>query len=99
MSLCFCQITKVSLHPLSCLVEKGVLSVVLHAVGDDEVEVVLELLQAPVLMSIDAFPHGGEVHGVPDVVQVVRNLQGRKETCWRLSIVQGDDLQGIKKVL
>lgn len=75
------------LHPLRCLVEERVLGVVLHAVGDDEVEVGLELLQAPVVVAVDAFPHGGEVHGVLDVVQVVRYLQGTEETCRRLQIV------------
>lgn len=70
----------VVLHPLSRLVEKRVLGVVRHAVGDDEVEVVLELLQAPVIVRVDAFPHGGEVHGVLDVVQVVGNLQETEET-------------------
>lgn len=67
--------SSVVLHPLSCLVEERVLGVVLHAVEDDEVEVGLELLQAPVVVAVDAFPHGGEVHRVLDVVQVVRNLQ------------------------
>lgn len=77
----------VVLHPLSCLVEKRVLGVVRHAVGDDEVEVGLELLQTPVVVSINAFPHGGEVHGLLDVVQVIRNLQGTEETRWGVQIV------------
>lgn len=72
--------SSVVLHPLTCPVEKRVLGVVLHAVEDDEVEVCLELLQAPVVMSVDAFPHGGEVHGVLDVVQVVWNLQETERT-------------------
>lgn len=81
--------SSVVLHTLSYLVEEGVLGVVQHAVVDDEVEVILKVLQAPVLVSIDPFPHGGEVHGVLDVVQVVRNLQDHNETrttvstaCW-----------------
>ncbi len=77
----------VVLHPLSCLVEKCVLGVVRHAVRDDEIEVSLKLLQTPVFMSVDAFPHGGEVHGVLDVVQVIWNLQETEETRWRLQIV------------
>lgn len=75
------------LHPLSCLVEKRVLSIVRQTVGDDEVEVVLKVVEAPVLMTVDSFPHGGEVHGVLDVVQVVRNLRETEETHWRLQIV------------
>lgn len=66
----------VVLHPLSCLVEERLLGVVGHAVRNDEVEVSFKLLKAPVTMSVDVFPHGGKVHGVFDVVQVVRNLQG-----------------------
>ena len=74
----------VVLHPLSCLVEECVLGVVGHAVGDDEVEVRLELLQASVVVGVDAFPHGGEVHGVLDVVQVVGNLQAAEGTRQKL---------------
>lgn len=65
----------VVLHPLSCLVEECVFGVVQHTVGDDEVEITLELFQAPVMVCVNALPHGGEVHGVCDVVQIVRNLQ------------------------
>lgn len=67
--------SSVVLHALSGLVEEGVLGVVRHAVGDDEVEVVLELLQAPVVVGVDPCPHAGEVHGPLDVVQVVGDLQ------------------------
>lgn len=59
--------------------EKRLLGVVRHAVGDDEVEVVLEVLQAPVAVKVDSFSHGGKVHGVLDVVQVVRNLQETRD--------------------
>lgn len=72
--------SSVVLHALSCPVEERVLGVVRHAVVDDEVEVILKVLQALVLVSVDPFPHGGEVHGVLDVVQVVRNLQDHDET-------------------
>lgn len=65
----------VVLHPLGCLVEERVFGVVQHTVGDDEVEIALELFQAPVMVCVNALPHGGEVHGVRDVVQIVRNLQ------------------------
>lgn len=56
-------------------VEVGVLGVVLHAVVDDEVEVVLKLLEAAVRLGIDALSHGGEVHRVFDVVKVVGHLR------------------------
>lgn len=75
------------LHPLSCLVKERFLGVVGHAVGNDEVEVSFKLLKAPVTMSIDAFPHGGKIHGLFDVVQVVRNLQGTEEKHQRLQTV------------
>ena len=77
------------LHPLSCFVEEGVLRIVGHAVGDEEVEVLLKLLQAPVVMSVDAFPHRGKVHGFFYVVHVVRNLQGTERSCqgWRQTAI------------
>lgn len=75
------------LHPLGCLVEECLLGVVGHAVGNYEVKVSFKLVKAPVTMSIDAFPHGGKVHGVFNVVQVVRNLQKTEETCQRLQTV------------
>jgi len=56
-------------------VEVGVLRVVLHAVVNDEVEVVLELLEVVVGLRVDALPHGGEVHWALDVVEVVGHLQ------------------------
>jgi hypothetical protein len=56
-------------------VEEGVLTVVLHAVEDDEVEVGLKVIQVAVGLVVNAFPHSGEVHGVPDVVKVVRYLK------------------------
>lgn len=65
----------VILHPLGCLVEERVFGVVQHTVGDDEVEIALELFQAPVMVCVNALSHGREVHGVRDVVQIVRNLQ------------------------
>lgn len=61
-----------------CPVEVGVLGIVLHAVGDDEVEVILKLLQGAVALGVDALPHAGEVHWVLDVVQVVWHLQGER---------------------
>lgn len=60
-------------------VEVRVLGVVLHAVVHDEVEVLLELLQVAVALRVHALPHGGEVHGVLDVVEVVRDLRGKQE--------------------
>lgn len=48
--------------------------VVLEAVGHYEVEVLLELVQAAVAVRVDALPHGREVHGVRDDVQVIGNL-------------------------
>lgn len=56
-------------------VEVRVLGVVFHAVVDNEVEVLLELLQVAVALCVNALPHGGEVHGVLDVVGVVGYLQ------------------------
>lgn len=56
-------------------VEVRVLGVVFHAVVDNEIEVLLELVQVAVALRVDALPHGGEVHGVLDVVQVVGYLQ------------------------
>lgn len=56
-------------------VEVRVLGVVFHAVVDNEVEVLLELVQVVVALCVDALPHGGEVHGVLDVVEVVGHLQ------------------------
>lgn len=58
-------------------VEKGVLGVVLHAVVDNEVEVILKLIQALISMGVNAFSHCREVHGVLDVVQIIRNLYAR----------------------
>lgn len=55
-------------------VEIGVLWVVRHAVVHNEVEVTLKLLQVVVALRVDALPHGGEVHWVLDVVEVVRDL-------------------------
>ena len=56
-------------------VEEGILAVVLHAVEDDEIEVRLKVIQVAVGLVINAFPHSGEIHGVLDVVKVVRHLQ------------------------
>lgn len=56
-------------------VEVRVLGVVFHAVVDNEVEVLLELVQVAVALCVDALTHGGEVHGVLYVVEVVRYLQ------------------------
>lgn len=56
-------------------VEIGVLRVVLHAVFNDEVEVALKLLEVVVALGVDALSHGGEVHRVLDVVEVIRHLQ------------------------
>lgn len=63
------------LHPLGSLVEERVFGVVHQAVADDEIEVLLKLIQAPVLVFINASPHGGEVHRVLNVLQIIRNLQ------------------------
>lgn len=65
----------VVLHPLGSLVEERVFGVVHQAVADDEIEVLLKLIQAPVLVLINASPHGGEVHWVLNVLQIIRNLQ------------------------
>lgn len=58
-----------------CAIEERVLGIVLHTVGDDQVEVGLELVQVAVSVGIDALPHGGKVHGVFNVIKVVRNLK------------------------
>lgn len=63
------------LHPLGSLVEERVFGVVHQAVADDEIEVILKLIQAPVLVLINASPHGGEVHWVLNVLQIIRNLE------------------------
>lgn len=52
----------------SIAVEKGVLGVVLHAVVDNEVEVILKLIQVLIPMGVDALSHRGEVHRLLDVV-------------------------------
>lgn len=65
----------VVLHPLGSLVEERVFGVVHQAVADDEIEVLLKLIQAPVLVLFNASPHGGEVHRVLNVLQIIRNLQ------------------------
>lgn len=59
-------------------VKEGVLGVVFHAVADDEVEVVLKLIQVLVFLGVDAFPHGGEIHWMFDVIQIVGNLHAQK---------------------
>lgn len=56
-------------------VEEGILTVVLHAVEDDEIEVRLKIIQVAVGLVVNVFPHSGEIHGVLDVVKVVRHLQ------------------------
>lgn len=56
-------------------VKIGVLRVVFQAVLNNEVEVGLELVKVVVALGVDALPHGGEVHWVFDVVQVVRHLR------------------------
>lgn len=63
------------LHALGSLVEERVFGVVHQAVADDEIEVLLKLIQAPVLVLINAAPHGGEIHRVLNVLQIIRNLQ------------------------
>lgn len=63
------------LHPLGSLVEECVFGIVHQAVADDEIEVLLKLIQAPVLVLINASPHGGEVHWVLNVLQIIWNLQ------------------------
>lgn len=77
-------------------VEIRVLGVVLEAVIDDEVEVGLELLEVVVALGIDALPHGGEIHRVLDVVQVVRHL--RTEADFRNAPVGsvGSDLEHLR---
>lgn len=65
----------VVLHPLGSLVEERVFGVVHQAVADEEIEVLLKLIQTPVLVLINAAPHGGEVHRVLNVLQIIRNLQ------------------------
>lgn len=71
-------------------VEIRVLRVVLHAVFDDEVEVALKLLEVVVGLGIDALAHGGEVHWVLDVVEVVRHLQETANLiqCWASKKIQ-----------
>lgn len=56
-------------------VEVRVLGVVFHAVVHNEVEVLLKLVQVAVALRVDVLPHGGEVHGVLDVVEVVGDLR------------------------
>lgn len=55
-------------------IEVRVFRVVLQAVIDDEVEVGLELVEVVVALGINALAHGGEIHRVLDVVQVIRHL-------------------------
>lgn len=62
----------------SSTVEEGLLGIVRHAVIDDEVEVILELIHALVFMCINAFPHGREVHWMLDVIKIVWNLMDNK---------------------
>lgn len=59
-------------------VEEGLLGIVCHAVMDDEIEVILKLVQAPVLMRVNAFPHGREVHWMCNVIKIVWNLTDNK---------------------
>lgn len=59
-------------------VEHRVLGVVLEAVVDDETKVALERLKSQVAVGFQKVPHGLEVHGGVDVVQVVRHLQPQR---------------------
>lgn len=63
-------------HSHGCTVKIRVLGVVLHTVRNHEVEIGLKLVQAVVLVRLYTFPHGGEVHGVFNVVQIIRYLKG-----------------------
>lgn len=51
-----------------------VLRVVFHAVVNNKIKVLLELVKASVALGTDALPHGGEVHWMFNVVKVVRHL-------------------------
>lgn len=62
----------------SSTVKEGLLSIVRHAVIDDEIEVILKLIHALVFMCISAFPHGREVHRMLDVIKIVWNLMDNK---------------------
>ena len=66
-------------HAYRGAVEVRVPGVVLQAVGHHEVEVGLKVVQAAVRLRLHAPGHGGEVHGVLDVVQVVRDLEAETE--------------------
>lgn len=55
----------------------GVLGVVLEAVVDHEVEVLLDVRDGAIGMSLQFGTHGGEVHGLGYKLQVIWDLRER----------------------
>lgn len=81
LPLCMAQDRAPQLPQTHCgFVKHSVLSIIEQAVGDHKVEVSLQVSKRAVLVSLQLGPHGGEVHGLRDKLQVIWYLRCTENT-------------------